>query len=643
MKKISLSVFVLLTLTTQNHFGQIGKLKDLKNKVSSGSSSSSSSTTVAVSAYDKAMKAAQKAEGENDYITAYKEYSKALEEKYNDYSAKSSRDRIEEDAIAQYNTNLNGFLDKKDCSSYQKEIDDLVATIVMTPTKKESWEKSKNECESKIQQQNAAVASEKSAGDYEKLSKGIYFENGFHTLNNMSSANIGDELWMNIKMDKTMMEYSADFGLESTFNAYGYFTIYMDGQKVAITKPFHFSSNYSKTWTDFDMPVAIAQDYGADQSKVAALVTSSQGVWATTTLQNESSLSRLYVSQAIKNFAPKNGPHKLKIEFGLGEKSGTEPKGTVASGEITINVNDAGKKELYKKGPKYLQPLDDNEKGSISLNNGQFKLGENNLTATITLPQAPKYYALKWCTTMSCDYDHGNLSLTVLLDGEEIDGYSELWESKWESQKSFTFTLLTKNDNDFSNDVPPFNEEDLFQKDRNNNFVYALADIIYSGKIKPGSHKVTIKVGHEVVVGNDKYNNIIAEKSFDISFTDAQAKSFAASSNAKKLSHAGGEWTSVDNHLKSLYSADRVTDVACYTEWKVTRNSLGIILYRTCRADVYYKTLDGGYRIWRAQEVKEDYNGSSYGKPYFVGHFRTDWGPTLLNNSHYPVPAIKAQ
>lgn len=644
MKKLGLSVFVLLTLTTQNHFGQIGKLKNLKNKVTNNSSSSSSNTSsVAVSAYDKAMKAGKKAESENDFITAYKEYNKALEEKTNDYSAKSAQTNITDKAEEQYNQQLKAALEKEDCEAYKTTIDDLTATIAMSPGRKESWEKQKSDCQTQINNQknntNKAAVAEK----YNSLANGTYFEKGFHTVDNLKTANVGDDLWMNIKMGKTMMEYSAEFGLEGTFNAYGYFVIYMDGKKVATTKPLMFSSNYSKTWTDFDVPVSIQQDYGADKEKVTSLASTSQGMWVVSNLGNESFLNRIYVPFAIKNFASKNGPHQLKIEFGLGEKGGTEPKGIISSGEMTINVDDAGKKALYKKGPKYLQPLDDNERATVSMNNKAFKLGENNLTASFNLPQPPKYYAQKWCTSMSCDYDHGHISLSVTIDGIEIASHCEIWNDMWESQKSFEFTVIPKNDNELDNNLASFNQEELFEKARNNNIVYALVDLIYGGKIKAGKHNIKVEVFKEVAVGNDRHANQIGEQTFEVSFSDAQINNFIAKSNAKKLSHAGGEWTAVDNHLKSLYKEDRVVDVACYSEWKVTRNSLGVILYRTCKADIIYKTLSGGYRLLQGQEVKADYNGSSYSKPYFTGHFRTDWGSNMLNSGHFGIPGSKVK
>jgi hypothetical protein len=348
----------------------------------------------------------------------------------------------------------------------------------------------------------------------------------------------------------------------------------------------------------------------------------------------------VYIPNAIKYFASKNGTHQLKIEFGLGEKGGTAPKGIISSGEVTINVNAEGKKELYKKGPKYMRPLDDNEMGKITINTNIFKLGANALTATVTLPQPPKYYAQKWCTTMSCDYNHGDLTPIVDIDGYEIESSAELWNNDWEQQKTFKFTLIPKNDNELNNDLAPYNKEILFVKKRTNKFVYALIDLIYSGKIKAGNHKVTVSLNKYVTVGNDAIANQIAVKEFNVNITQSQINSLIATSNAKKLSHVSG-WSAVDKHLTSTHSDDRVIDVACYTDWKVTRNSFGVILYRNSVAEVLYKTEDGGYRIMQGVEVQEDYNGSSYGNPYFTGQFRTDWGIQNLDFMHFPVPASK--
>lgn len=650
MKTKIISTFLLIGLmsftTYTNAQINVGKIKKPNINIKNGGSNKSgnnNSSTPALSKYDKYMKEGRKAESNGDYIAAYKAYDNALKEKTNDYSAKSAQNNIEDKAKEQYNQQLKTALEKEDCDAYKKTIDDLTATIAMSPGRKESWEKQKSDCQTQINNQKSNANKAAVAEKYNTLPKGTYFEKEFHTVDNLKTASIGDDLWMNIKMGKTMMEYSADFGLEGTFNAYGYFVIYMDGKKVATTKPLMFSSNYSKTWTDFDVPLSIPKNYGADKDKVTALANTTQGIWVVSNLGNESFVNKIYVPYAIKNFASKNGSHQLKIEFGLGEKGGTEPKGIISSGEMTINVDDTGKKALYKKGPKYMRPLDDNEKGEITLNVNSFTLGENTLKASIILPHPPKYYALTWCTTTSCDYDHGNLTLSAEINGVKITAGDAIWNEDWEKRTSFEFTLLPNNDHELTNDFASFNKELFFKKSKVNKFVYTLIDLIYSGKIKAGNNKLKISVGKTVVVGNDRITNEITTKVFNINITQSQINKFIASSSAKKLSHAGGEWSAVDKHLTSTHTNDHVIDVACYTEWKVTRNVYGVILYRNCKAEVLYKDGNGGYRIVQGIKVQEDYNGSSYGKPYFTGHFRTDWGYSDFNYMHFPVPSSKVK
>jgi len=651
MKTKILTAFLLIGMVSFSTYtnAQINikkpKIKTPKINTNKGNSDKGSSS-VGVNKYSKYMDEAKKAESAGDYISAYKAYNNALKEKNNDYSATSAQRNIEDKAEEQFEQKLNKAIENEDCNAYKKTVDDLTATISMTPSVKERWINKKENCETNIKNQKNKAQSEASAQanaeKYNSLSNGSYFEKGFHTVDNLKTASIGDDLWLNIKMGKTMMEYSTDFGIDETFNAYGYFVIYMDGKKVATTKPLSFTSNYSKSWTDFDVPVSISQDYGADREKVTALASNSQGMWVVSNLQNADLLNRVYIPNAIKYFASKNGPHKLKIEFGLGEKGGTAPKGIISSGEITINVNDSGKKELYKKGPKFMRPLDDNEMGKITVNSSAFKLGSNTLTASVTLPHPPKYYAQKWCTTMSCDYDHGNLTVEVDIDGFNIGTGGELWNDQWEQQKTFEFTIIPKNDNELNNDLAPYNKELLVAQNRTNKIIYAIVDLIYSGKIKAGNHKITVSVNKEVTVGNDNIANQIAVEEFNINITQSQINALIASSNAKKLSHVSG-WSAVDKHLTSTHQDDHVVDVACYTDWKVTRNSLGVILYRNCVAELLYKTEDGGYRIMQGVDVQEDYNGSSYGKPYFTGQFRTDWGYQNLDFMHFPVPASKVK
>ena len=110
-------------------------------------------------------------------------------------------------------------------------------------------------------------------------------------------------------------------------------------------------------------------------------------------------------------------------------------------------------------------------------------MGKNNLTATVKLPHPPKYYAMKWCTTMSCDYDHGYVFLKIIVDGIELSSRPVLWNENWETKKDFNLTVLPKNDNELDNSEASFSKEGFYTyKTEKNDIVYGLIDLIYSGK-----------------------------------------------------------------------------------------------------------------------------------------------------------------
>jgi hypothetical protein len=114
-------------------------------------------------------------------------------------------------------------------------------------------------------------------------------------------------------------------------------------------------------------------------------------------------------------------------------------------------------------------------------------------------------------------------------------------------------------------------------------------------------------------------------------------------SEAKKLSHAGGEWTAVDNTLKTSNTGNpniQIIDVATTTKWKIVTNDLGVILYRTCKADVLYKSAEG-YRIMKDMGVTEQYSGGgTYGEPSFSARI-DNYFP--LDAGHVPVPESKVK
>lgn len=133
--------------------GKIGSVKDkAKEKVSNTTGS------VAVSAYDKHMKAGQTAEEKGDFILAYKEYKLALAEKSGDYMASSAKSNVESKAEEQFVANYKASLAKGNCADVKTVLNDHMETIDMTPTSKEKLAAKINSCEKD-------VANMKQAGD----------------------------------------------------------------------------------------------------------------------------------------------------------------------------------------------------------------------------------------------------------------------------------------------------------------------------------------------------------------------------------------------------------------------------------------------------------------------------------------------
>jgi hypothetical protein len=262
---------------------------------------------------------------------------------------------------------------------------------------------------------------------------------------------------------------------------------------------------------------------------------------------------------------------------------------------------------------------------------------------------------------MSCDYDHGDLSFAAFLDGELLTVWGvEWWNDDYEVKKNFDMTVMPATDKEIYDDISPLNSSSMVD-DRKNAVAYALFDYIYSGRMKAGQHKLTIKCySAETIPMDVTYVNTtefhkqwpaIAEETIDFNLTTDGLNKLIASSSAKKLSHAGGEWASVDSHLKATIGNSlpdvEIIDVACYTEWKVTLDYYGTPLYRDCKADIIYNnTKEYGCRLLRSCGIREDYNGSGYGKPYTTEVLNTyvyTGSITLLNNMHVPMPLSRVK
>lgn len=307
---------------------------------------------------------------------------------------------------------------------------------------------------------------------------------------------------------------------------------------------------------------------------------------------------------------------------------------------------------LSKGGAKQKQALNDSDKGKFVLSNSTFTVGTGDLTAKLELPQSPKFYNMKWCQASSCDYDNGYLELYVSVNNIPVAAWSAKLEGiDYTGTKSFDFVVLPKADTGIGVVEVPFNKSKLFQPE--NTVVYALLDLIYSGNLKNGTHKLKFKAySKQTIPLNTAYEfedsyfvkwPSIAETTIDLVITDEGRNTLIKNSSAKKLSHATGEWAAIDRALKSSAtgSADnQLIDVATKTNWKIIRNSLGAILYRQCKADVIYKS-KYGYRLQKGILVKQNYSGGGYGTPYFAERIQFAHGPSLLNSTHLPVPGEK--
>ncbi|TNE54797.1 MAG: hypothetical protein EP338_06585 [Bacteroidetes bacterium] len=468
------------------------------------------------------------------------------------------------------------------------------------------------------------------SGKSMKLESGkAYFSNSY-AADYKETHGVGDDLFVRFSMGKTMLEHAVDLGMtEDKYNAYAFLTIYCDGKEAAVSGPHHMTSNYAGTWTEFDVALNLSQERIKNSVRDQELLSTTQGMWIVTNMLSDQAPHKAYISAAIAHFAMASGKHELKVELGLGGKSDKRAKGVICSGTTSIMVDEAGNKKLFENGPKYMRPLSDSERGTFAINI-DFSGGKKALKANLSLPNPPKYYNQKWCQATSCDYDHGGLIYYAELDGEMLlSGITELWNSKYEQQKSFEFTLIPASDKGIEKSGTEFNQEDLFHN-THNPFVYALLDLIYQGKLAAGTHRLKLKLySTETIPLNRRgdYENTkayhsqwpsISENELTFELKTSDISQLRMASGAKKLSHAGGKWTAVEAQLKKVTSDEGVLlDVAIQTEWNVKLNAFGVPVSRDAAADIYYKKKNGAYRVAEGVRIEEKYGGSSYGKPYF--------------------------
>ncbi len=665
MKTISyLFALIFIVSVTTNTDAQIGSLNKLKNKAKNSvkKKKSSSSSNVAVSKYSKYMNEGYKYKDEKKYVEALSSFNNALKEKPGDYSAKNQVQQMESKVKDKYLDLIDKNISDNKCDKAEENLD--IAVKALGSWNQEKYLRTKiDKCKANAGA-NASAAATKAKTDALAAGSGSFYTD-FAKKDFKKTVSVGDNLFVKFKFAKVMTEYFKDFGMEDDFNAYGYFTVYINGKKIFVDGPYQFGSNYSKVWTDFDVPLCV--DAVELSKKIKAnpdMLSTGQDIWLFQQISNPTGISNKFTMAAIQNMS-KNGTYKVKVEFGIGEKpdygkKNGKPKGTIASGEVTVKVDDAGRKELYKRGPKYMRPLEDNEKGKWVFNNNSYELGKGELTVTLDMPQPPKYYNMKWCKSSSCDYDHGELMFAVFIDGKYLANWqTTFWNDKYETQKKFSSIMFTVDDKDFGDDLSKFNSSDFFIKVGNDNpVVYGIYDMLYAGKLNAGKHTLTFKaMSPESVPPNTTFEAskkyfdqlpVIAENTLNFNVTASTKNNIVAKSSAKKLKHAGGSWASVDAYLKKSSTDGEATiiDVATNTQWKVTVNSLGTPLYRTCKANVLYKSKNGFTRLIRGVDVKEDYQGNSkYSQPYFTDRMNNYYtaNPGFLNDIHYPVPYSKVK
>ncbi len=530
---------------------------------------------------------------------------------------------------------------------------------VNSTTDKISIGKDKDKTEDK-ESENIGSSSEKSGSgislpkaNQEKLESGKgYFSTTFKSGDYKTEVNVGDELFVRMNLGKTMIEYAEAAGLESSFSAYGYITVYIDGVKAFTSNQISFASNISKVWTYIDIPINVNPGYGEQLAANPELLETDQDIWVLQQLFQEKSIPVMYTTAAITKMT--SGSHDVKVEFGLGESSSKEPSTTICSGTVKVVVDAAGSEALSEKGPKHLRPLKEEEKGKFIFNTTSFTPGMSELNFKLQLPKQPKYYTEKWCQSSSCDYDHGTLSFYVTIDGEPFVSWeSVLWNENYEVKKEFDMIILPLTDAGIEDPASPFNSSVLNKNA--NPITYALFDMLYGGQLKPGKHTLTFKFWSTECVpmsgANYEFTNNFYDKypsialgTIEINVTQEGLDKLANSSSAKKLTHGGGEWVAKDAQLKGIYAGNsevQVLDVAVQTEWKYNKNYYGVILSRECKADVLSKG-KYGYRIARGVIVVEESIGD--GK-YAAPTYSTLSGipPAELNEWVFPVPAVKVK
>ena len=505
-----------------------------------------------------------------------------------------------------------------------------------------------NDCKKKVTvapKTDADIKADELSGEMEGGK--AYFRNSFFLTSNATQLIASEDIITRFVFKSPIAELLTADGLANETELSQYINIYINGKKLG-TEVFDIPAEFLPSLAEVtyvDLPIQAGKSTldGISESDLKT----GQDMFLLTSIIPAMTMTtyiRGALNQGENNF-------KLKLEYGIGKK-GAEMTSILSASEVSMKSDKAIFEKLIARAPKSIRPLLAAEKGEIAYSTSNYEVGTGSLTATMKLPNPPKYYNQKWCNSMSCDYDHGNLEFYAELDGEFLAAWSAVfWNEEYEKQTSFDFTLLNATDAEFADQSASFNDGLIWGKQQNA-VIYKLVDRLYSGKIATGKHTLKIKCYSQQTVplntgANEDFNQwpSIAETEMTINVTGAGVQKMKAASTSKKLSHASGEWVAVDAHLKKAGPAENgvMLDIATQTTWKVEVNAFGVPLYRTCKANILYKTNDGEYRISEDNLIKCDYEGSGYSKPYIVTSLFTVFGSGMLDNFHYPVASNKVK
>lgn len=643
-----------------------GKLKGLKDKAKD-KTTNSSSTNVAVSKYDKHMKAAKQAEDSGDFIKALKEYNSALEEKSGDYQASSGQRNVKDKAKEAFIEKGNAALDKEDCNEVALVVDDAIKTLGPTPSERESWENSKNNCEQLIVERKSKSADKDkqvaAAQAMATLTKGEGHASSDFVFNGpKQSVGVGEDLVMRFMFEKTMIEYAKDFGVSAGHYAYGFVNIYVNGE-MKISNSYSFASNISKVWDYIDIPVNLDPEFINKLQEDNSLLKSPQDIWMMQQCFNPEMSSQKYVMAAMPY--AKKGDFKVTVEFGLGEKGAEKASGIVAKKEVLVKVDEKGMEQFAARGPRYMRPLKADEKGSCEAFGSNF--GSEHIGITVNLPHPPKYYNQKWCQEgipATCDYDHGDLKVLIYLDGKEFEYISsELWNKAYENEKSLNFIVLSKTDAQmFANSNT---EEDKlngkFRVNYKGDYISKIIDMINGGKIAPGEHTVKIKVFAEEVVPKDEWNRddfnditweeffegyaAIAEGEVTFNLSKDGIAKYQAKTYLDVPEGKVAKWATTESQLKAQISDPNIIVKAVnirWNDWEVNYDAYKRPVSRETSADVYYfNKKTNSHRYLYSQKVKADYTSGSWSKAYWNEPIKESMNTSsgqLDPGINYPVP-----